>query len=37
MILLSLLENEIRPWVEAVRGSWSETIETDMTEAQFLS
>src|SRR5467141_3462111 len=38
-ILLSQLENEFRPWVEAVeavRGSWSETIETDMTEAQFL-
>ncbi|KAN0068085.1 hypothetical protein V8E54_013655 [Elaphomyces granulatus] len=36
MILLSQLENEFRPWVEAVRGSWSETIETDLTEAQFL-
>ena len=36
MILLSQLENEFRPWVEAVRGSWSETIETDMTDAQFL-
>ena len=36
MILLSQLENEFRPWVEAVRGTWSETIETDLTEAQFL-
>ena len=36
MVLLSQLENEFRPWVEAVRSSWSETIETDMTEAQFL-
>ena len=25
MVLLSQLENEFRPWVEAVRNSWSET------------
>jgi hypothetical protein len=36
MILLSQLEQEFRPWVEAVRSSWSETIEKDMTESHFL-
>ncbi|OXV08824.1 hypothetical protein Egran_03413 [Elaphomyces granulatus] len=35
-ILLSQLEQEFRPWVEAVRSSWSETIEKDMTESHFL-
>ena len=36
MILLSQLEQEFRPWVEAVRSSWSETTEKDMTESHFL-